>query len=30
MYIQRNIEALSRNQFCFGKAVSVKHSEGIS
>jgi hypothetical protein len=27
MYIQRNIEALSRNHFCCGKAVSVKHSD---
>ena len=29
MCIQRNIEALSRNHFCCGKAVSVKHCECV-
>jgi len=27
MYTHRNNEALSRNHFCCGKVVSVKHSE---
>jgi hypothetical protein len=26
MYVQRNIEARSRNHFCSGKAVSILHS----
>jgi hypothetical protein len=30
MYVQRNIEARSRNHFCRGKAISVTYSKCVS
>jgi hypothetical protein len=29
MYVQRNVEAYSRNHFCSGKAVNIGYSECI-
>ena len=30
MYVQRNIEARSRNHYCHGKAASITYSECVS
>jgi len=30
MYIQRNIEARSRNRCCHGKAINITYSECVS